>query len=1038
MLLPIFLLIMCSFDSYATGLSTYSYTKVKSSLQKKYRNENYVYESSDNVCLITFATYNGNDYRTSIKKKTGLDELLYCVDYRDAVDYYDYFELNETYFNPELSARLALLYYHAPKKWGEKASSSYTTGNFVLDYYMTQIVAHSLIYEFGDDKSCCGIDISKLIYKEDTSKLQKKVKALYKYCSNQKFVYNDGDFQSGHFKFANLSDKKLYLKEDSLLSSTITCEPELNNAYVDFYERFLEGTPNLLKYSQIIANSSDYDSDLQISVQKSFLDNLLPGIYNLRLVEAVRFDILKAGVWECAALDYTGTTQELGGPYYEEMTDTDFLSFDILIGYLYLYKTDSVTGEDISDAKFQIQQYNSDTKQYEFYCDMTYNATLKRFESGNLYQSVTNKEGKFKVVETSAGKNYHLDWDGQYFTIDEDTYVHEILVENEPILGQLTIQKMGEHWRYNGENFTKDSRISLPKVKYELYAKEDIYVKNVIQFSKNQKIVDMLTNANGIITVEDLPIGDYYVKEITTLDDYVLDNTEIPFSITRDENRQYSKVKLSFVNQLKAARLEIFKYYYDDKDEKTAIPLEGATFGLYIKNDLKDCNGNLIVKKDTCVATEVSDTNGNLVFDNLPYGEYYLKELTAPEGFVVNDGIVSCSLEDFTYDSADNVYVYKKQIVNQQQRFRLTVEKTGEQFADFTEESTSYGNFYTYTIGNTFLQNVTFSLFNQKKECIAKETTDEKGIASFDNLLPGTYYLSETATPEQYEVVQVYRDITLQMDNQEYNIFSIPNYIEKFHNTLCKCEIKLLKLGEQAYTDDKGLQYKNIPLQGVVYGIYQNFDYAFPNGDKTLKKDSCVGYIVTNQEGVGLYDGKLPCGNYYLKEIETVSGYEIDETLYYFDIKANQNQTINVTLNDDNVFYNELSKAKVQIIKSDSETGKRLKNVEFTLYNEKKEKIGVYKTNRKGMITVDNLPYGKYYFVETKCRDGYYSTNNKYHFELYNEETVQLKITNSPILKLGYNEKYKIMLGGSVVIFVVFLIGVGVSFLTIRKRTDEI
>jgi uncharacterized surface anchored protein len=78
------------------------------------------------------------------------------------------------------------------------------------------------------------------------------------------------------------------------------------------------------------------------------------------------------------------------------------------------------------------------------------------------------------------------------------------------------------------------------------------------------------------------------------------------------------------------------------------------------------------------------------------------------------------------------------------------------------------------------------------------------------------------------------------------------------------------------------------------------------------------------------------------------------------------------------------------------------------LYNEKNEKMGVYKTNKKGIIQVNNLPYGKYYFIETKCRNGYYSTNNKYHFSLNSENTVVLNITNQPILKLGFNEHYKI------------------------------
>ena len=108
-----------------------------------------------------------------------------------------------------------------------------------------------------------------------------------------------------------------------------------------------------------------------------------------------------------------------------------------------------------------------------------------------------------------------------------------------------------------------------------------------------------------------------------------------------------------------------------------------------------------------------------------------------------------------------------------------------------------------------------------------------------------------------------------------------------------------------------------------------------------------------------------------------------------------------------NTLTNYLAKASVQIYKTDADTKKPLKNVEFTLYNDQNKEIGKYKTNRKGYIVVENLPYGSYYFVETKCPKGYYSTNNKYYFNLESPDTITLNITNQPILKLGFNEHYK-------------------------------
>ena len=234
----------------------------------------------------------------------------------------------------------------------------------------------------------------------------------------------------------------------------------------------------------------------------------------------------------------------------------------------------------------------------------------------------------------------------------------------------------------------------------------------------------------------------------------------------------------------------------------------------------------------------------------------------------------------------------------------------------------------------------------------------------------------------------------------------------------------MIKYGEKAVVKDGELSYDQIPLENVVFGIYQDFDYNFANNGQILKKGSCVGYIVTDKNGAGTYTNKLPCGEYYLKEIKTNKGYQIDNKQYHFTIQPNANKKISIVLENNNIFYNMLSKASVQIIKTDANTGKKLKNVEFTLYNKESEKIGVYKTNKKGEILVENLPYGEYYFVETKCKNGYYSSNNKYHFLLKSDERVTLNITNSPILKLGFEEHYKI---GILLIGIIFIFSILVT-----------
>lgn len=237
-------------------------------------------------------------------------------------------------------------------------------------------------------------------------------------------------------------------------------------------------------------------------------------------------------------------------------------------------------------------------------------------------------------------------------------------------------------------------------------------------------------------------------------------------------------------------------------------------------------------------------------------------------------------------------------------------------------------------------------------------------------------------------------------------------------NKLCSVNLSISKLGERIKIAKKGITYEEVPMDNIIFGIYQEFDYKLPSGE-ILPKDSCLGYLVTQKNGKAEFKEKLPVGDYYLKELKTKPGYEIDNNIYHFSVTLNQNQNQTIKLKNDNIFTNKLSKSSVQIKKTDADTGKALKNVEFTLYNDKDQIMGVYKTDKNGKILIENLPYGNYYFIETKCKNGYYSTNNKYRFTLQSKEKITLNITNAPILKLGFEEHFKT---GLISIFIIILL----------------
>ena len=1030
----------------------YSYKSIYNALPEKYQKEDFLYESAG-IPYITFATYDGTDYKTSIKKTMDVNDFLYCVDYSKHMVFNKNFSGQNNLFNSQLRARLGIAFQYGTVTWGKQANTVYTTGNFIQDYYMTQLVVHSLIYKYGDSKSNYGIDFNLLNFKSGTGNLKKKTKAFYEFCCKSKITLTDGNFQTVNFSFEKPEKKQFTIYNDYLETPLINCKVNSTNADVADYKRTANCDKINSKNIIIESEKEDYTAAFKVKLPVSVADQLEPGSHVLKVTEQVTFQRKIAGFWNCSDEGFKDSNQEVGSLIYNRKSVSDKLTFELLIGEVILYKSDSITGEDITDATFELQQYDDTTKTYKYYKNLTYNANTKRYESGNIYLMPNNSNGKFKIIETKPGANYLNDWDGQEFQITKTKYVYEFNVENQPILGKLKIVKKGEQFSFSNSEFSKKDTISLESVCFALYAEEDVFVKGKVFFKKNQKIADLITDKKGEAIAESLPAGKYYFKEIKASNLYELDLSECHFEIKRDENHKYNEETYQLTNILKNCEIQVFKYYFDHKDtqQQNKIPLEGVKFGLYAQANILDGSGKVVIEKDSLIMEEESGPDGYVYFRNLPYADYYIKELEAPAEFVATDEIIYIEKESFQLeknleesdesshnvenDSEENkdtdtkksgLYKAKKEIINYKQRYNLKLIKFGESFSDSQKETSDSGEYYKYQLKQTPLKDVEFSLYNEDDSLIATAVTNENGIVYFNNIEPGTYYCIENTCPEGYSKLSNKIEVTCTLENlTESQLWENTVYNERNSITLA-----ISKLGEKSSVTQKGITYTHVPLEGVIYGIYQDFDYEFSDGN-TLLKNTCVGYLKTNQEGKAVYQGKLPAGKYYLKELKTNPGYDMDKNTYSFEIKQNHDKNTEILLENKNTFINVLSKSSVEIKKVDANTNKPLKNVEFTLYSGKDEKIGVYKTDKKGSILIENLPYGTYYFIETKCKNGYYSTNNKYHFQLKSEERISLNITNTPILKLGFEEHFK---GGLICISMILLSLIGCILLNHERK----
>ncbi|WP_460411696.1 MSCRAMM family protein, partial [Paraclostridium bifermentans] len=394
------------------------------------------------------------------------------------------------------------------------------------------------------------------------------------------------------------------------------------------------------------------------------------------------------------------------------------------------------------------------------------------------------------------------------------------------------------------------------------------------------------------------------------------DNKMYPFEI-KDNNQVVSK---TVSDDKIIGKIEITKV--DSKDAKKFLP--GTEFTIFDKNGKE-------------VSKAVTDKDGKVVFDNLVYGEYTYQETKAPEGYVIDNTKHAFKIET-------DKQVVSQTVTNGKIKGKIEITKTDSKDS------------------KKVLTNTEFTIFDSNKKEIAKAMTNKEGKVEFDNLVYGNYYYQETKAPEGYTI-----------DNKMYP-FEIKDNNQLISKTVS--DDKIIGKIEITKTDSKDSKK-----------VLANTEFTiFDSNKKEIAK------AMTNKEGKVEFDN-LGYGNYYYQETKAPEGYTIDNKMYSFEIKDN-NQVISRTVSDDKI------KGKIEITKTDSKDSKKvLANTEFTIFDSNKKEVLKGVTNKEGRIVFDNLEYGNYYYQETKAPEGYKIDDKLYLFEIKEQNQVISKIvTNDPIV----------------------------------------
>lgn len=242
-----------------------------------------------------------------------------------------------------------------------------------------------------------------------------------------------------------------------------------------------------------------------------------------------------------------------------------------------------------------------------------------------LVASSTPRDGVVSMRGLSVGKYYvkELWYMGNNY-YDYNKVFSVTIKDKTPVGKELYYHR--QKLRLNLKKYLSMPVVNSQKLDYSLQTREGI--KFGLFDEKSNLILEESSDKDGIITFDlSIPYGNYFVKEISTLDNYYLSDFLLPIEFVCNGTDEYQIIGETYeiINYPKKGEMEIIKV-----DETTKAPLIGVQFAIY--NEKKEM-----------LASYLTDENGKINL-TLPYGNYYLKELSTLDNYELNDQFIPFSI----------------------------------------------------------------------------------------------------------------------------------------------------------------------------------------------------------------------------------------------------------------------------------------------------------------------------------------------------------------------------------------------------------
>lgn len=587
---------------------------------------------------------------------------------------------------------------------------------------------------------------------------------------------------------------------------------------------------------------------------------------------------------------------------------------------------------------------------------------------------------------------YRVGADPRDYNIEYNT-APDMTVMEQVIKGKISIIKHTD----NGE-----TQIETPEkgAEFQVYLKSEGSFVNADKDERDTIVCD----EDGFASTKLLPYGVYTVHQTKGWDGREKITDFDVFINTDGKTYKFLINNKNFESYLKVVKL--------DKETGKRIPYEGAAFEIYDSNNHR-VTMQYTYPQVTSIHTFYTNKEGYLITpEKLPYGDYTLKEVQAPYGYILDDTPIPFSISQENSSTDTGVTVVKVKARDVAQKGVINITKTGEIFSSVEENNAVYTP--KYSVGN--LKGAIFEIYAaedittldgtvryEQGTLVDTITTDDDGVAKSKELYLGKYTVIEKTAPNGYVHNAAKYDAELTYAGQNVSVTSTDISV---YNDRQKVSVSLKKIMANDKTFGIG---NNGEITSVRFGIYADEDIKASNGD-VIPKDALITFANCDKNGSIVFDCDLPVGfKWYAKEIATDAHYILSDTKYEFDTEyqGQDIKVIDIKINNDKAIENNLIYGSVKGLKIDRETQEVIKGATFGLFKSditeftENNAILTAVTDESGVFVFNNIPYGEYLIKELKPADGYLDNEDVFTVTIKdNEQVVELTAINDKVPEL--------------------------------------